>query len=368
MSPIGAYKQVPKIKKDRTCPFCHSYVSDYIHQAVIFYNGSINNSLSSKVRLAYCSECNLAFSDKQQLILNKDGSTFHAALFGISSLMELQSVKNRVNRDPLYPPTTNKNTKDISYSDLVAKCPTKTVSDKKGGCNPLRKGLNTPARNHTIKGYRIVPTGHLNSTAFKKETFLTNYTCDRCVVCQKQLVPFINFYPINEAEGIKVPGKFCTRCDAFYDSHGLDLFQALKEKNVSGDYIFHTEYVIPQYAEKRNFAKNIQSATVIVCLKEHSQNVHRTIIIVSSRNEANHEEDIFHYTHIFAREILLRLQQHVKYVCIEGKEYDILSSTNMNHHKTSDPLSTSIEKVLLRSGGGLYHGFRNDGTQLVDIR
>jgi hypothetical protein len=56
---------------------------------------------------------------------------------------------------------------------------------------------------------------------------LSDYICDECLVCGNHLNKFVNFIQINASDGIRIPGKYCSKCDAFYEEKGSALKKLL---------------------------------------------------------------------------------------------------------------------------------------------
>lgn len=227
---------------------------------------------------------------------------------------------------------------------------------------PARPQSKLPTR---MKGYEVVTPVGQKTEGFK--LYLTNYVCEECPVCKQRLVQFIKFIQISETQALRVPVKCCTKCDLFFEEHGSALAEISKEVPLPEQYSISQEYLIPRYAKRMQTVRSIKSASIAVHLKEEGRSNHRLITIVSSREDRNNKNDVFHYTDLFARQLLLEIHRQSKSIDIAGVIFDILKVFRIGVEK--DPLRrhTEIDTIVLRSGGGLYQGLFDSGTELVDI-
>ncbi len=213
-----------------------------------------------------------------------------------------------------------------------------------------------------IKGYNVVPMKGLNPKGFKREVYLTNYKHSNCLICEKQLVEFLNFIPMNDTECLKVPGQYCPKCDLFFaNAPTLQSIIAASETR------FRSEYIIPEYSEKMHLARSCKSAVAIFHLKQMDGIEHRSVTVVCSRLDQNYNKGFYHYTHPIARQLLLEWSRQSKSVQFESSIYRILRFSYIDNGKTVLNNHIGIDRIVLRAGGGLYNGPLKRNTELVDI-
>ena len=218
-----------------------------------------------------------------------------------------------------------------------------------------------------LKGYDIVLLKNTNQKAIQRRIFLTNYVCSECPICQKNLMNYVSIIPISDTEGIKVPGKYCSKCNAFWEARGATLQNLIPKLNYSSDYEVHSEYLISDYPQKMQFVKTIPSASVVVHLKLKNGDKHKMVVIVSSRSERNPKCDVLHYTEHLSRQLLFAICSGNGQFRVDGIEYDILKYSYLEKKSNGLPYYMNIDKIILRSGGGLYQGISSKGIELVDI-
>ncbi len=218
-----------------------------------------------------------------------------------------------------------------------------------------------------INRYEIARVSGLNRTAFIHKIILTNYSCDECLNCNNRLVDFVNFVELGENEGVKVPGKYCTKCNTFYESRGTALKDLVASRTVPETYSLHTEYLIPQYSEKMRALRSLRSGSLAIHLRNRKSNEHRLVGIVTSRTERNIEGDVFHYSDWMARRLLFAIYQDHRTMAIAGDEFDIVKTLRLDWKNESYLNSLKIDTIVLRKGGGLYRGLPQHEAELIDI-
>lgn len=218
-----------------------------------------------------------------------------------------------------------------------------------------------------IKGYKVVSLAGLNRKALKKQITLADYVCDECLKCSNRLVEFVNFIQINEAEGIRVPGHYCTKCDTFYENRGDTLKQLFAEGFSFYDYTLNTDYLFLQYSQKIRLSHTIKSASIAVHLHCKETKENRLITIVSDRTDKNHEQDVFHYSDWFARRLLYEIFKQSRSMSVAGDTFNLLKIFRLDWEDYSLLSQLKIDTIVLRTGGGLYGGIHQRGTELVDI-
>lgn len=214
-----------------------------------------------------------------------------------------------------------------------------------------------------IQGYNICELNNINRNAFKR-IFLTNYILEECCTCGKKLVEYTSFLPIDGDTAIKVPGKLCTKCDRFFEMNGYKLQRICNELSIKDTSFFDLQYIIPGYKERLNSIRKIQSATIAIHLKENHSDKHRIIAIVKSPNQESTDDDIYYYSNRKALVLLSSLFRKDTIVWFEEKEYVI---RNIPLRDASGVEKLLIDKIVLRKGGGLYHGIHQPHIELVDI-
>lgn len=226
----------------------------------------------------------------------------------------------------------------------------------------LRKG-----ERRYIRGYEVVPIHDVNPQSLGHTTILTNYVCDKCLVCGSPIVKFNSAIQISDTEVIIVPGLYCTNCDTFYESRGTALKTVSKDISFSDNSKINTDYLIPQYAQRVKNVQSILSASFAVHLRSKNTREHRLVSIVSVRSDRNFEMDVYHYSDWFARRLLLEIARQNKTISMAGDELEILKILRMDwkHDFLLDRLK--VDTIVLRKGGGLYGGITQHGTELVDI-
>lgn len=228
----------------------------------------------------------------------------------------------------------------------------------------------TPERKHNqrhINRYEIVPVNGLNRSAFAQKVILANYSCDECFECKNRLVDFVNFIELGENEGVKVPGKYCTKCNTFYESRGSALKNLLTAYTVPASYSIETKYLISDYTERMRVLRPLRSVSLAIHLRSRKSNEHRLIGIVTSRSERNLEADVFHYSDWLARRLLFAIYQEKNTLSVAGEEFDILKSLRLDWKNEDYLNSLKIDTIVLRKGGGLYKGLSQQEADLVDI-
>lgn len=266
-----------------------------------------------------------------------------------------------------------------TIQDVLHNWPTKAIAEERRkkestpltstaiNADPKRTASGAMQSHKYINGYEVVALAGLNRKAFKQRIMLTDYTCDECLECSTRLVKFVNFIQINDVEGIRVAGRYCTKCDTFYDDRGAVLSKLSVEDFSFEDYALNTEYLIPQYSQKIRFSRSVQSASFAVHLNCKETKENRLITIVSNRSDRNHEQDVFHYSDWFARQLLYAVFKQNRALNIAGHVFNILKVLRLDWKNDSILSQLKIDTIILRSGGGLYGGIRQRGTELVDI-
>lgn len=233
-----------------------------------------------------------------------------------------------------------------------------------------RNKENNPSRNRKqrrINRYEIVPVNGLNRSAFVRKVILTNYSCDECFKCNNRLVDFVNFIELGENEGVKAPGKYCTKCDTFYESRGSSLKNLLDSYTAPASYSVETEYLFPKYSERIRVLRSLRSISLVIHLKNQNSNGHRLIGIVTSRAERNLEGDVLHYSDWLARRLLFAVYQKSFTLAIAGEEFEILKTLRLDWENENYLNSLKIDTIVLRKGGGLYKGLSQQEADLIDI-
>lgn len=218
-----------------------------------------------------------------------------------------------------------------------------------------------------LKGYKIVPWYNTNQKAIQHKIFLTNYERDSCPVCQKHLMDYVNIIQISEKEGIRVPGKYCSRCEMFWETRGTTLRNLIQRIPNSLDYEVNSEYLIPDYDQKMKLVKTIVSASMVVHIKLEGKDIHRMVVIVLSRSERNRDMEILHYTDLLARKLLFAIHQKSMQIQIDGNEYKILKYSYAEKQTNDISNYVNIDKIVIQPGGGLYQGYSQTRTELVDV-
>ena len=266
-----------------------------------------------------------------------------------------------------------------TIQDVLRNWPTKAIAEERRkkestpsvpterNVNPKQTSFNSSQSRKYIKGYEIISLAGLNRKAFKHRIVLTDYSCDECLECNNRLVKFVNFIQINDAEGIRVPGRYCTKCDTFYEERGSVLKDLSTEGFALDGYTLNSEYLIPQYVQKIRFSRSIQSASLVVHLNCKETKENRLVTVVSSRSDRNHEQDVFHYSDWFARQLLYQIYKLSGTINIAGHTFDILKVLRVDWKNNSLLQRLKIDTIVLRTGGGLYGGISQSGTELVDI-
>lgn len=230
-----------------------------------------------------------------------------------------------------------------------------------------KKSAKSKREQRRINRYEIVPVSGLNRTAFIHKIILTNYSCDECLNCNNRLVDFVNFVELGENEGVKVPGKYCTKCNTFYESRGTALKELVAVRTVPETYSLHTEYLIPQYPEKMRALRSLRSGSLAIHMRNRKTNEHRLVGIVTSRTERNIEGDVFHYSDWMARRLLFAIYQNHRTLAIAGDEFDIVKMLRLDWKNENYLNSLKIDTIVLRKGGGLYRGLPQHEAELIDI-
>ena len=218
--------------------------------------------------------------------------------------------------------------------------------------------------NKKLKGYDVVLLKNINQKAIQRQIYLTNLLNKECPFCKKSFMDYVNVVPINTFEGIKVPGKYCVKCDMFWEERGAELLSLISEFSNFSEYDIHTEYLVPDYSEKNKLLKKLKSLSVVIFLKLKKQNKHKIIAVVMSKSERNIEKDVFHYTDFIARQLLYSISQNSIEIQIENDKYEILK---YSYSDNNFPEFITIEKIYLKSGGGLYNKSFNKDSEFVDI-
>ena len=218
-----------------------------------------------------------------------------------------------------------------------------------------------------INRYEIVPVSGLNRSAFVHNIILTNYSYDECLNCNNRLVDFVNFIELGENEGVKAPGKYCTKCNTFYESRGTALKALVASRTVPETYSLHTEYLIPQYPDKMRALRSLRSGSLAIHLRNQKTGDHRLVGIVTSRTERNIEGDVFHYSDWLARRVLFAIYQGHKALAIVGEEFDIVKTLRLDWKNEGYLNNLKIDTIVLRKGGGLYRGLPQHEAELIDI-
>ena len=218
-----------------------------------------------------------------------------------------------------------------------------------------------------IKGYDIVRLTRLQTKLFKKNLVLLNGRRYQCLMCGSKLEESINFVPINESQGLRIPGQYCTQCNTFYDPQGHKLKNLSAELKLHKSCEINSEYLIPDYWKKVRAAQAVKSASFAVALRSRKNKKHRFVTVVSACSDKHHNQDVFHYSDLFIRQLLCEIYKRNSAICISNEMFDILKiiSLDGDHYRPLDHLK--IDKIILRSGGGLYNGLRQSGIELVDI-
>ena len=218
-----------------------------------------------------------------------------------------------------------------------------------------------------INGYEIVPLDYLDRKSFKRRIILADYVCNECLECNNALIKYENFIQISDSKGIRVLGKFCTKCNSFYEERGSALKNLQTQGCVFDHYSLNSEYLIPHYSQKMRLAQTIQSAAFAIHLNCKKTKANRLITIVSEKTDRNHDQDIFHYSDWFARQLIFSVYKEKKIVNISGEIYSILKVLRLDWKNESFLDQLKIDTIVLRAGGGLYSGIHQCGTELVDI-
>lgn len=263
--------------------------------------------------------------------------------------------------------------------DVLHNWPTKAIAEerrKKGStlqtpvatkADPKQTSSNASQSHKDINGYEVIALAGLNRKAFKQKIMLTDYSCDECLECSNRLVKFVNFIQINDVEGIRVPGKYCTKCDTFYDDRGAALSTISAEDCSFDGYVLNKDYLFPHYSQKISFSQSVQSASFAVHLNCKETKENRLITIVSKRSDRNHEQDVFHYSDLFARQLLYAMFRQKSTLNIASHVFNILKVFRLDWKNDSLLSQLKIDTIVLRSGGGLYGGICQRGAELVDI-
>ena len=243
------------------------------------------------------------------------------------------------------------------------------ATDKKSGENN-KSGKRTTthgAPKQRIKGYYIIQLKHVYMGACKKNFVLTNYPCNECLCCGNKLVSFVNFARLNETEGLRIPGQYCSRCDTFFESCGTnfkDLHSCLPDRE---DISIDDQFLIPDYSKRIQYARSKKSAAIAIHLKNKATGSHRLITITASLSEKDNDSDVLYYGDRLAREILCNVYREQKTVEIAGAKYELYKVLSLGHKNEDIVNRLKITKIVLRKGGGIYQGIREEGIKLVDV-
>lgn len=232
------------------------------------------------------------------------------------------------------------------------------------GVSSRHEQLPSPRR---INGYEIVPIKNINQQAIKAHIMLANYSCDECLSCGNRLVTITTCVRVNEHEAIRIPGQYCTKCDAFFDNRGTSLLKVFKRFGYIKAMPLDTQYLFPQYSEKMKYVKSIKSASVAIHIKCAETETHRIITIVSLPSDRDWERDVYHYSDWFARQLLYEIHKQNKSINITGNTFRVLKVFRLDWKNDTILNRLKIDTLILRAGGGLYGGISQKGTELVDI-
>lgn len=216
------------------------------------------------------------------------------------------------------------------------------------------------------EGAQKVDLAKVNRSAQKKRLYFTSIHNSYCLLCGNSIIPFVNFIPVSENDGVKFSGNYCYKCDSFFVSKGEDFISDLKSVNISKDVEFHSEFLLPEYIEKKNTAISLHSSVAIFMIKKKGTRDIRTITVVTARREQLLSKDIYHYTDLLSRKLLLSLRDQTSTFSYNNDIYTVLLKETITKNNSSLNFF-NINKIVLRTGGGLYSGIRDIGTELVDI-
>lgn len=241
-------------------------------------------------------------------------------------------------------------------------------ADKKAGKKSNSSKMTTyGAPKQRIKGYYIIQLKHVYMGSSKKNFVLTNYPCDKCLYCGNKLVNFVNFARLNETEGVRIPGQYCSRCEAFFESSGINFKKLHTSLPDRDDLSIDEQFIIPDYSDKIRYARSKKSAAIAIHLKHKSTGAHRLITIVAVQSDKDYNADVFYYGDRLAREILCEVYKEQKTVAVAGEEYDLYKVLSLGHKNEDIVNRLKVKKIVLRKGGGIYQGIKEDDIELVDV-
>ena len=270
---------------------------------------------------------------------------------------------------------------DPSMGDILRNWPTKAIAADRRKIEKERgktERANIPQKQKTtvstpllrqryINGYEIVPLGTLNQNAFKSRITMINYSCDECLICRTPLVRFINFARISKTEVARIPGKYCTHCDSFFDERGEAAKALVAQSSCTDDIILDDQFLFPHFAEKLRNAMAVKSSAMAVHLIHKPTCEHRLVSVVMNRTERNHELDVYHYSDRLAREILYSLYLNDQTVLFDEREYSIMKEFRLDWKNEPILRRVKIDTIVLRKGGGLYGGIAGSQNELIDV-
>lgn len=314
---------------------------------VEYISVDIGNRRLVDVPVKFCSACQKYYTPYSNLLalikLHHRGCPVLATALGCGKDMPREDV-----RVPYY-----------LYGQAVAK---KLYTDNKF-CRKATHG----APKERIKGYYIIQLKHVYMGSCKKQFALTNYICDECLYCGNKLIHFINFARLNDTEGARIPGQYCSQCDIFFESNGT-IFKELHSYLPDRDEIsIDEQFLIPDYSKRIQYARSKKSAAIAIHLKNKSTGAHRLITIVASRSDKDNNSDVRYYGDRLAREILYEVYKGQKTIAIAGEEYDLHKVLSLGDKNTDIVNRLKITKIVLRKGGGIYQGIKEEGIELVDV-
>lgn len=246
----------------------------------------------------------------------------------------LREIANRLEN---YPPKTT--LESASNITLVDKSPNNIWGKTKSS--------------HRLDGYALVPSNIVHVSPPIHKLKLIDYLIDNCVTCGARLINLVIYIPTHDGRAIKVPMKQCTNCGCFFEEHGGRLSSIIEKLSYPSNYIANREYLIPNFDEKRNKIRAIPSAAFAIHLISKSNNNHRLITVVNSESDRNPEADIYHYSDLFFRKVLLAFQRR-RNITICNDDFATVGMFHVGNENNNLYRRSTIQSLTIRHGGGIY--------------
>ena len=318
---MSYYYKIPYIAGKKKCFCCNNRLTEKKKAYVMVFDRITADAKEECFEFDYCPKCDLIQLRRETYCIIKDQG-FQIGLInnpnlGLEKLKEQMHKKYVVHK---HKKRKNKNRHKLSTEEWL-----KRIKEK------YDLPVATPQKKHFLNKFPIVANEIWHSNLRVYSFIMPEYSfLNYCSVCGRKLLQSSILVPINSNESAKLDGKVCNNCNYIYTKQSAELQKLLIDnpyaKDITLNGICYANYSREMQARELTdritlYKNNYNSVLYVYDLRSDSSSIE--YIIVEKKDDERIEENVLHYKHPIAREIIAAnmIREKQNKATINEKEY-----------------------------------------------